>query len=565
MLQVRVSCLGILASLVRKSSLLTLLSILLSTLLLTGCVQSSSYKNSGNPVDQTAVDTNEAAKTRIALGLQYLKVGEMGNAKANLEKALHFAPKMPAVHSAFAYYYQKVDEAELAEQAYLKALSYDADDPDTLNNYGVFLCGQKLYDKAEGVFLQAIKVPSYLKVAESYENAALCAMQNKQYVEAKDFFTSSLDHGTLRANTLMNTAGLSYAMGDYRDAQKYTQRLTNIGVMSPRVLLLRALVELKLGDITQSKKYGTTLVSKYVKTPQALAYLSKNFDNTEFEVLRKRYLKDEYQRFLAKQTDKQKADRANNSADKVAVTPKIKKKLKPPFLPSPSTSPSPSPSTLTSTSTQVQANIAPASEAKPQPVIASQPEPANESTVSPMVLTPVTIPVAKPIADSTAGTVIKPIVSSSVDLSQTSGDTKIVTAVPTSAESVVDIEQTSLKASDKSRKRPFHVVKKDEYLYDISVKYNIKLKRLIQWNGLSNKAQVKVGQKIYLAKPNTKPKPNTELTTGGNSYHVIEQGDTLFGLSLRYNILLKKLLQWNELTINAPLKLGQRILIAKPS
>ncbi len=505
---------------------------------LAGCVQSANYKNSGKPTTEHRINTDEAAETRIALGLQYLKVGEMSNAKFNLEKALNFAPELPAVHTAFAYYYQRVDENELAEKSYLKALSYDSNDADALNNYGVFLCKVKQYTKAENAFLKAIKVPSYLQVAQSYENAAICALENLKYTEAKKYFGLSLDHSALRANTLINMASLSYAMGDHQDAQKYTQRLSNIGVVSPRVLLLRALVELKLGNITQSKKYGTTLVSMYIKSPEALAYLSKKFDNTEFEQQRKRYLKHQYDQFKATQTTKADNRQSTFKGDGKIAVAKIKRKImpqaaantaepeinvvKPQTLPqevvvSPTKAP---------TLTQLMANADAVSEtsgvsAAPVLLVSETAEPV---TAEPVTAEPVT---AEPVT-------AEPVTAESV------------TAEPVTAELMTVVATKPQKTTE----MPFHVVKKGEYLYDISIKYNIRLKPLMQWNELSENALLKVGQKVYLKDPRL--------------YHVIVRGDTLFAISLKYNVLLKKLLQWNDLNVNTRLKLGQRILIVNP-
>jgi type IV pilus assembly protein PilF len=461
------------------------------TVLLSGCVKRSTYNKTGKPVVQNSFNKVEAAKTRIALGLQYLKVGEMSSAKYNLEKAIVFAPTLPSAHSAFAHYYQKVGENELAEKAYQKALSFDQEDPDTLNNYGAFLCRVKRYKAAESAFLQAIAVPSYLQVAQSYENAGLCAMENKKYDKAKVFFTQSLDHSALRANTLVNVASLSYAMGEYRDAQKYTQRLNNIGVISPRVLLLRSLTELKLGNITQSKKHGTMLVSMYVKSREAMLYLSRSFENSEFEQLRRLYLKDQYDEFKLQQ----KENRLN-----IASSTKIKKKLKP----------------QNHTATAINKTQT----AKPQKEFEVQVPSLMVSVLKPRQPEP--------------------------EVQQQ------VIVVKPAAVKVQDVIGTNSRtpAPETDIGTPFHVVKSGQFLYDISIKYNIKMRRLSQWNRLTDESRLRVGRKIYLNDPNV--------------YHIIDKGDTLFGISSKYNIIMVKLLKWNDLTVNTRLVPGQRILIVDP-
>lgn len=495
------------------------------TVLLTGCVQKSTYNNSGKPVTQSRVNPIEAAKTRIALGLQYLKVGEMSSAKFNLEKAKTFAPKLPSVHTAFAYYFQKVGEDELAEQSYIKALGFDPNDPDALNNYGTFLCKVGRYAEAETALLKAINIPSYLQVAQSYENAALCAMENKQYEKAKTFFDQSLEHGALRANTLVNIAGLSYAMGDYRDAQKYGQRLSNIGVISPRVLMLRSMTELKLGNITQSKKHGTTLVSMYVKSPEALIYLSKAFENSEFEKLRRIYLKHQYQAFK----EQQKEDRQTASSKN-----KVKKILRP-------------------GNNKVQ--DAPPEEVmvadKPQHHAVTATHGNNTSATKPKKSLVMTQPKTnKPTRGSieVAKAIPAPV---AVAPQKGQNEAKQVQSEPSQNQAITKTPKPKNKPhKTKSLQVPVHFVEKGQGMYEISMKYNIKMRHLLNWNNLNENSTLPIGRKIYINDPNI--------------YHVINKGDTLYGISLKYNILMDKLLQWNDLTPNARLTSGQKILIVNP-
>jgi len=136
----------------------SILALTLSALALSGCVSESSYNGSNKPVVKNKINNAGAARTRIALALQYLKAGNNSQAKYNLERASEFAPNLPEVHYSLAYYYQQVGENARADKAYQKALDIKPDDPNTLNNYGVFLCGIDEYDRATDQFLKAIVV-----------------------------------------------------------------------------------------------------------------------------------------------------------------------------------------------------------------------------------------------------------------------------------------------------------------------------------------------------------------------------------------------------------------------
>ena len=115
---------------------------------LTGCV-TQEYGSDATPVVKNQANRDDMAATRISLGLGYLRMGNMAQAKQNLEKAKKFAPNMVQVYTAFAHYYETVGEDELTISSYEKALSLKSDDADTLNNYRVYLCRQDQTEEAE--------------------------------------------------------------------------------------------------------------------------------------------------------------------------------------------------------------------------------------------------------------------------------------------------------------------------------------------------------------------------------------------------------------------------------
>mgnify|MGYP000047099294 CR=1 FL=1 len=135
----------------------SLLALALSTLLLSGCVTENSYNGSDKPVVENKINNAGAARTRIALALQYLNTGNNSQAKYNLERASEYAPNLPEVHYSLAYYYQQVGENALADKAYQKALTIKPDDPNTLNNYGTFLCSIDEFHRKKEVILPLIE------------------------------------------------------------------------------------------------------------------------------------------------------------------------------------------------------------------------------------------------------------------------------------------------------------------------------------------------------------------------------------------------------------------------
>ena len=62
----------------------------------------------------------------------------------------------------------------------------------------MFLCGIGEYDRAAEELLKAISIPSYIRVAESYENLALCAIEFDDFENAEKYLTSALRHSSQR-------------------------------------------------------------------------------------------------------------------------------------------------------------------------------------------------------------------------------------------------------------------------------------------------------------------------------------------------------------------------------
>lgn len=193
--------------------------VLSSALFLSACVSSETtvvMKNSGAGV--THFDPEAAAKTRVKLAIVYLRNDNMQAAKENLDKALSYQPNDANVLRVFAYYYQRVNENESAENYYKKSLRIDSKDADTYNNYGTFLCALARYEEAEDAFLTAIKQTSYTNVASTYENAALCAEKAKNDDKALFYYQYALSHSPNKSYINLSLAKINIDNKDYPNA-----------------------------------------------------------------------------------------------------------------------------------------------------------------------------------------------------------------------------------------------------------------------------------------------------------------------------------------------------------
>jgi len=258
------------------------------TLLLSACTTQKYHHDS--PIGQHQASNDDMAATRISLGLGYLKLGNMSQAKFNLDKAKAFSPDLVKVYTAFAHYYEVVGENKLTRQSYEKALSIQANDADTLNNYGVFLCRQNEVPAAEVKFLAAIAVPSYFLVAESYQNLSSCYLQIDEFSKAAYYLSKSIDHSPNTAVTLLQMVLLQYAMTDYEEAKRYQQLFErNIRPFPAAYLALAYKVYRKLAQQAKADSYSAMLVEMYPTSWESQQYLLNQLVTTQADVLAKRY------------------------------------------------------------------------------------------------------------------------------------------------------------------------------------------------------------------------------------------------------------------------------------
>ena len=640
----------------------SVLALTVSLLALGGCVTENSYEGNDKPVVENTINNTGAARTRIALALEYLNTGNSSQAKYNLERAASFAPDLPEVHYSFAYYYQQVGEDNLADNAYQKALKINPNDPNTRNNYGVFLCGINEYDRATEQFIKAIEIPSYIRVAESYENLALCAIEFNDFEQAEKYFRSAIKHSSMRASSIISLSALYYAKSDLHKAQELLTRYEKSGQVSARSLLLNYLIEQRMGHIEKAEATAATILQTYPVSNEAVLIREQRFKQSEFEILRFKYRQAKLDEF-----------KSETSSGMVSANPQVRivKKKKAPRFESTKENQIPEPVQTTQNDAFERPALETAeSSANVGANITSEALQTNDVTVVKPTLVPANINIESPPVDtlavmdalttavSTTGVVVqtsKPVTtktnsnadavlsalsmtdsrnenevttpatdgfftskvetlnvssaSLSKSASQPSGNvekpkdgvkivsfgapkteqmlgaqTNVNTTQPSQNETQSSGEQVefyqpvknaAVFASQNNRQAtvqfnniapvdeapllnsrlsppsiPFHVLQAGENLFSISVRYNVRLQKLLQWNGLRESDRLVNGTKIYLNDPNI--------------FYKINAGDTLYSIATERRLLIDQLMRWNKLSPDIALKPGHRLLLVDP-
>ncbi|MFC3915044.1 type IV pilus biogenesis/stability protein PilW [Pseudaeromonas sharmana] len=242
---------------------------------LSGCVTETTYV--GKEVVQNSVDNKTAAKTRLSLAVGYMRKGDMAQAKLNIEKALSFDPDNPNVYLTQAYYYQTVGDLTSAESSYRQLLARDGTNADAMNNYGAFLCANKRYKEADEQFNLALKQPKYVRMDDTYENAALCSLKSGDKKKAAQYFDQAIGYNPGRGKLLLSASELALMDNNPAKAETYLKRYSVGGKESAQSLWLRLQLAQAQGEIAMLHKYGRQLVQQYPKSDQARRYLNNDY------------------------------------------------------------------------------------------------------------------------------------------------------------------------------------------------------------------------------------------------------------------------------------------------
>jgi LysM repeat protein len=118
---------------------------------------------------------------------------------------------------------------------------------------------------------------------------------------------------------------------------------------------------------------------------------------------------------------------------------------------------------------------------------------------------------------------------------------------------IIDREVPSKTLNQFNDENQIHIVEKGNTLYYISQKYNTTVEELQRLNNLKG-TEVSIGQKIKVSAQQEVAQKSIN--------HTVEQGETLYSISRKYNTTVQSLQQLNGLSDNT-ISIGQTLLISK--
>lgn len=115
-------------------------------------------------------------------------------------------------------------------------------------------------------------------------------------------------------------------------------------------------------------------------------------------------------------------------------------------------------------------------------------------------------------------------------------------------------EQVQLTENKPTETKQIHVVSSGDTLWDISKAYKVSTKDVAKWNNISTKSTLKLGQELVVWNTSTTPK-SQRIT------YKVRRGDSFARIANKFNVSIKNIEKWNNLTRKEYLQPGQKLKI----
>jgi len=212
-----------------------------------------------------------AAQINTQLGIAYMHEGNLALAKEKLDKAVKEGPDEPAVHSARALLYDRMNKPQEADGEFREALRLAPHDPDILNNYAIYLCRTGRTEEGVKQFLDAAQNALYATPAVAYTNAGVCLRTAKRYDQATEQFRKALAVRPNFAEAAFQLVDTDFTLGQLKDARALLDSYLSSFDPTPDLLLIGVRVARAQGDRLAAERFWRRLRENFPTSDQARA------------------------------------------------------------------------------------------------------------------------------------------------------------------------------------------------------------------------------------------------------------------------------------------------------
>jgi type IV pilus assembly protein PilF len=259
--------------------LLTALTATLIALMLAGCAGTAPSAEREIKTDSDQTDADRRAGIRLELAQGYFSRGQFTTALDELKLALQAKPDMREAVNLRGLIYAAIGDNALAEEAFRRALAVYPNDPDTLHNYGWFMCQQQRWQTADSLFDQALAQSTYRAPSRTLLAKGVCEARAGRLLVAEKTLLRAFELDPGNPAIAVNLSEVLYRNGEYERGRFYVKRVNaQPEQANAQSLWLQLRIERKAGNTGAVDDLSLQLRRKHPQSPETQLLDSGRFD-----------------------------------------------------------------------------------------------------------------------------------------------------------------------------------------------------------------------------------------------------------------------------------------------
>ncbi len=241
---------------------------------LTSCATgtSGSAMNSDLLTDSDEPDTRKRARLRLELAVAYFDKGQTTDALDHLKQSISADPNLYEAYNLRGLIYMRLNDTQLAEESFRRALSINPKAASVQHNFGWLLCQQSRLAESLQLFGSALSNSGYTDKAKTWMAQGLCQQKSGQTTDAEASFLRSYELDASNPITAYNLSLILFQRGDLVRAQFYVRRLNNSELANAESLWLGVKVERRLDNRDAMSQLGGQLKKRFPQSRENAAF-----------------------------------------------------------------------------------------------------------------------------------------------------------------------------------------------------------------------------------------------------------------------------------------------------
>jgi len=253
----------------------------LASVLLAACANTGTAPAAEREIktDSDQTDADRRAGIRLELAQGYFSRGQFTTALDELKLALQAKPDMREAVNLRGLVYAAMGDNQLAEEAFRRALAVYPNDPDTLHNYGWFMCQQQRWPTADSLFDQALAQASYRAPARTLLAKGVCEARSGRMLVAEKTLSRAFELDPGNPAISVNLSEVLYRNNELERARFYAKRVNDQPEqVNAQSLWLQLRVERRIGNTGNVDDLALQLRRKYPQSPETQALDAGRYD-----------------------------------------------------------------------------------------------------------------------------------------------------------------------------------------------------------------------------------------------------------------------------------------------